>query len=413
VTGVGDPADGTPQHPDGPGALTARGPSAARGGAAGGRRGATPGDRPGTARAEPRGRTSGDRDGAAPGDPDGAARAQPLGGTLGVRDGAAPGDRVDAAPGDRRGAARAQPRGRTSGVRDDAAPGDRATPGERLGGGAQRDAGSRPGSPSGAPALPARWAQDPFLLDERRWWRPAEVHAEGDAMLLVQRAVDPVGDAEDVSAGDRARGSATMLLGLGPAEPVAALLRAHARRGHRFAWVDTDALGLLRADEVAALGLAPNRTGWEWLVTDAAPAPVAAESRVRELDPRADAAAIRACLADANPTTDADPEGAGERWWGALDAAGRLGGVIGAGPRAGRVGGRGSAHLHGLGVRPGERGLGLGAALTAGAVRALLADGADWVSLGMWDDNHGARRIYHRLGLRTVHRLTTLRARGA
>ncbi len=46
-------------------------------------------------------------------------------------------------------------------------------------------------------------------------------------------------------------------------------------------------------------------------------------------------------------------------------------------------------------------------------MRALLADGADWVSLGMWDDNHGARRIYHRLGLRTAHRLTTLRARTA
>jgi ribosomal protein S18 acetylase RimI-like enzyme len=80
-----------------------------------------------------------------------------------------------------------------------------------------------------------------------------------------------------------------------------------------------------------------------------------------------------------------------------------------ASPRAGRPGGRGSAHLHGLGVRPGERGRGLGAALTAAAVRRLLADGGDWVSLGMWDDNDGARRIYQRLGLRTVHRLTTLR----
>lgn len=251
-----------------------------------------------------------------------------------------------------------------------------------------------------APALPARWADDPFLLDERGWWRPAGLHVDGDAMLLVQRAVR----------GDLGAARATMALAVGPAEPVAALLRAHATPGYRFAWVDTDALGLLHAHEVAALGLAPNRTGWEWLVTETAPAPVAAESRVRELDPRADADAVRACLADANPTTDADPSGDGERWWGAVDASGRLGGVIGAGPRAGRVGGRGSAHLHGLGVRPGERGQGLGAALTAAAVRALLADGADWVSLGMWDDNHGARRIYHRLGLRTAHRLTTLRA---
>ncbi|NHT16199.1 GNAT family N-acetyltransferase [Cellulomonas sp. IC4_254] len=257
-------------------------------------------------------------------------------------------------------------------------------------------------APGPSAVLPARWADDPFLLDERGWWRPAQVHADGDAMLLVQRAADAPGEHPP-----------TMLLAVGPAEPLAALLRAHARPGHRFAWVDTEAFGLLRADEVAALGLAPNRTGWEWLVTEDAPAPVAAETRVRELDPRADGAAIRACLADANPTTDADPDGPGERWWGVPDGAGRLGGVIGAGPRAGRVGGRGSAHLHGLGVRPGERGQGLGAALTAAAVRALVADGADWVSLGMWDDNHGARRIYHRLGLRTAHRLTTLRARTA
>jgi len=256
---------------------------------------------------------------------------------------------------------------------------------------AARD-GARPGD---AVTLPARWADDPFLLDERLWWRPAEVRTDGDAMLLVQRATSGT--------------DATMLLAVGPAEQVAGLVRAHARPGHRFAWVDTDALGLLRADEVAGLGLRPNRTGWEWLATRTAPAPVAAEARVRELDPRADADAIRACLADANPTTDADPSGDGERWWGAVDPAGRLGGVIGAGPRPGRHGGHGSAHLHGLGVRPGERGQGLGAALTAAAVRALLADGADWVSLGMWDDNHGARRIYHRLGLRTIHRLTTLR----
>jgi ribosomal protein S18 acetylase RimI-like enzyme len=219
-----------------------------------------------------------------------------------------------------------------------------------------------------------------------------------------------------------------MLVALGPPEPLADLLRAHDDGTHRFAWVETAALDLLHVADVARLGLVPARTGWEWMVTDTPPAAVAAEALVRELDPAADADAIRACLADANPSTDADPEGEGERWWGVrasqhpgtggtaridgaarVRGAARLGGVIGASPRAGRPAGRGSAHLHGLGVRPGERGRGLGAALTAAAVRGLLADGADWVSLGMWDDNDGARRIYHRLGLRTLHRLTTLR----
>ena len=56
-----------------------------------------------------------------------------------------------------------------------------------------------------------------------------------------------------------------------------------------------------------------------------------------------------------------------------------------------------------------DRRLAVFAGLTAAATRGLLRDGLDWVSLGMWDDNHGARRIYHRLGFATAHRLTTLR----
>jgi ribosomal protein S18 acetylase RimI-like enzyme len=259
------------------------------------------------------------------------------------------------------------------------------------------DRADAPSPAAVAAALPAPWADDPFLLEQRRRWRPERVRVVGDALLVVQR--------------DAGAPGATMLVALGPAEPVAALVREHADDTHRFAWVDTAALGLLRPAEVRRLGLTPSRTGWEWIATSEPPPSVAAEAWVTELDPVGDAEAIRACLAEANPTTDADPTAAGERWWGcaAPGGAGRLGGVVGASPRTGRTEGRPAAHLHGLGVRPGERGRGLGAALTAAAVRALLADGADWVSLGMWDDNDGARRIYHRLGLRTLHRLTTLR----
>lgn len=249
--------------------------------------------------------------------------------------------------------------------------------------------------PSAPSALPAGWADDPFLLDESGWLRPEHVEAPGGALVAVLRTT---------------RGTpGTVLVALGPAGAAADALRRHAVATHLFAWVGTDALGLLHAADVQRLGLHPARTGWEWLHTATPPPAVAAESVVTALDPVRDGAAIRACLADANPTTDADPAAPGERWWGVRGAAGELVGVIGAGPRAGRPGGRGSAHLHGLGVRPGERGRGLGAGLTAAAVRGLLADGADWVSLGMWDDNDGARRIYHRLGLRTVHRMTTLR----
>ncbi|RMI03615.1 hypothetical protein EBM89_19020, partial [Cellulomonas triticagri] len=194
-----------------------------------------------------------------------------------------------------------------------------------------------------SPALPPAWAQDPFLLDEHRWWRPEHVETSGDALLLVQRSTDEP--------------TATMLLAAGPAPDVAALVRAHGVRTHRFAWVETAALDVLHLKEVTRLGLTPNRTGWEWLVTDRAPAEVAAEAHVRELDPVAEGDAIRACLALANPTTEADPSGAGERWWGVVDPEepGVLAGVVGAAPRSGRPGGAGSAHLHGLGVRPGGR----------------------------------------------------------
>ncbi|GIG24260.1 GNAT family N-acetyltransferase [Cellulomonas denverensis] len=203
-----------------------------------------------------------------------------------------------------------------------------------------------------------------------------------------------------------------LLFAVGRAEPVAAMVAATVPGPHRpwrTAWIATDALPAVR-DVLADAGLTPNRTGWEWMVIRDRPTPVADQARLRPLTP-ADRPAAAACLAVANPTTEATPVATGERWWGIDGPDGSLLGVIGAEPRSGALGGSGSWHLHGLGVRPGTRGQGLGGALTAGATRQLLAAGADWVSLGMWDDNDGARRIYHRLGFRTVHRLTTLHRR--
>lgn len=72
-----------------------------------------------------------------------------------------------------------------------------------------------------------------------------------------------------------------------------------------------------------------------------------------------------------------------------------------------------SWHLHGLGVVPELRGTGLGTALSATAVRAGLAAGAQWVSLGMYARNDDARRIYHRLGFRTDAELTSFSPAGA
>jgi len=271
----------------------------------------------------------------------------------------------------------------------------------------------------------AQWARDELVLDMSNWWTTVETTVGRDAVCLLyaarsaspapadsSAAADPV--TEDASAGEVRADSeppTRVLLAVGDPAGVTELVerRLGALTGPlSAAWIATDALPALR-DRLTALGLRPNRTGWEWMVIRDQPTPVAAESRVRPLT-SADRDAAIACLAVANPTTEAAPLAAGERWWGVAAADGGLLGVIGAESRPGDREGAGSWHLHGLGVRPEARGQGLGGALTAGAARALLDDGADWVSLGMWDDNHGARRIYHRLGFRTTHRLITLRA---
>lgn len=247
----------------------------------------------------------------------------------------------------------------------------------------------------GSGPLPAAWSQDELLLDERDRWTPVSWStAEGALCVLF----DPV----ELSEG-------RMLFAVGTADVLHPLLDSAlsdpTARTLSSAWIATDALPAV-LDRLRDLGLRSNRTGWEWMVIREQPTVVPAEARLRELTPE-DREAAAACLAVANPTTEARPLAEGERWWGVFEPAGLLG-VIGAEPRPGAPGGRGSWHLHGLGVRPGARGQGLGGALTAGVARRLLADGADWVSLGMWDDNTGARRIYHRLGFRTVHRLVTL-----
>lgn len=248
--------------------------------------------------------------------------------------------------------------------------------------------------------LPDRWAADELIQDERDRWR-AVGHLGDDTAACV--LFDPVPDAAGAAPDGR------MLLALGETEPLIPLIERAADHSLVSAWIATEALPHVR-DLLAGLGLRPNRTGWEWMVIREAPTDVAAESHLRRLVP-ADRDAALTCLAVSNPSTEAVPVADGECWWGVDDGHGELLGVIGAEPRPGAVDGRGSWHLHGLGVRPEARGQGLGGALTAGAARALLAEGADWVSLGMWDDNHGARRIYHRLGFRTVQRLVTLHRR--
>lgn len=152
-------------------------------------------------------------------------------------------------------------------------------------------------------------------------------------------------------------------------------------------------------------------TAWDWFALARADAPQASPL-VERLDPGRDAELVRECLAEANPSTEADPAAPGEAAWFGVREDGRLVGVIGATARTGEPAAADvSWHLHGLGVRPAARRRGLGAALTASAAVAAFDAGADWVSLGMYASNDAARAVYDRLGFVVDARFSSYRRR--
>jgi ribosomal protein S18 acetylase RimI-like enzyme len=112
--------------------------------------------------------------------------------------------------------------------------------------------------------------------------------------------------------------------------------------------------------------------------------------------------AVAALLDAASPRASALPgDAAVRRWWGVADVRGRLLACAGDTSAATGVG-----HLSSIAVHPAERGRGLGKAVTAAAVRALLAEGCDLVTLGLYADNAAGRALYDALGLADEHRFT-------
>jgi ribosomal protein S18 acetylase RimI-like enzyme len=247
----------------------------------------------------------------------------------------------------------------------------------------------------GRDALPAAWRHDRLVLELGPALADASVHGDDVAMAIVRptRSGDPAVDVYGEPA------AATAILGRLVDDGT---LRAPLR----WMTVPADADVPDAVQEALVVTALP---GWDWLVADGLTEPTDTEELVVRLDAGRDAAAIRACLAEANPGTEANPSGPDEAgWWGVPGPDGLIG-VIGAGLRGGREPGGEAWHLHGLGVVPSARRRGLGAALTARATRDGLAAGADWVSLGMWAANDEARRVYHRLGFVTAHRRRSLR----
>ncbi|MEV4656324.1 GNAT family N-acetyltransferase [Micromonospora sp. NPDC049301] len=129
---------------------------------------------------------------------------------------------------------------------------------------------------------------------------------------------------------------------------------------------------------------------WDFHWTSAPPPTQPEEQRVVRLT-EADRPALEALIDEAFPSTTSRPGDPRVVDWYGIRAGGRLV-ACGADRSRGDVG-----FLAGLTVAPDQRGRGLGAALTAGMTRALLAR-HDTVGLGVYPDNVGAVRLYRRLG---------------
>ncbi|MCG5444737.1 GNAT family N-acetyltransferase [Micromonospora sp. NIE79] len=140
---------------------------------------------------------------------------------------------------------------------------------------------------------------------------------------------------------------------------------------------------------------------WDFHWTGTAPPVQPDEERVVRLT-EADHPALAALIDKAFPSSTSRPGDPRVVDWYGIWAGGRLV-ACGADRSRGDIG-----FLAGLTVGPEQRGQGLGAALTAGMTRALLAR-FDTVGLGVYPSNVGAVRLYRRLGFTNTHPISTLR----
>ncbi|MFF5181169.1 GNAT family N-acetyltransferase [Micromonospora sp. NPDC000316] len=140
---------------------------------------------------------------------------------------------------------------------------------------------------------------------------------------------------------------------------------------------------------------------WDFHWTCTPPPEQPDERRVVRLT-EADHPALEALIDEAFPGSTSRPSDQQVVNWYGIRAGGRL---VACGAERSRddVG-----FLAGLTVAPDQRGRGLGAALTAGMTRALMAR-HDTVALGVYLDNVGAARLYRRLGFTSTLGLTSVR----
>ncbi|MGH8971299.1 MAG: GNAT family N-acetyltransferase [Actinomycetes bacterium] len=142
---------------------------------------------------------------------------------------------------------------------------------------------------------------------------------------------------------------------------------------------------------------------WEFFRTRAAPPPQPAEHEVGWLEEAVDGPEILELLERWSPRHDAEPgQPHVRRWCGLRGTDGRL---VAVGAHTEHQ--PGVPFLASIVTRADHRGRGYGAAVTAWITRALLAERTGWVTLGMYSDNDGARRVYQRLGFDCDHLFTS------
>lgn len=136
---------------------------------------------------------------------------------------------------------------------------------------------------------------------------------------------------------------------------------------------------------------------WEWMSITSPPPQDPREAGIVHLDDRADAAEMTAFTRSHNPRVWTEiGTGRVHRWMGLRDRSGALVAIGGAEKED-----TGIPHLAGIVTATTHRGRGLGAVVSSALTRwALAHHGA--CTLGMFSDNDGARRLYHRLGYRTA-----------
>ncbi|MFI6241975.1 GNAT family N-acetyltransferase [Micromonospora sp. NPDC050795] len=189
---------------------------------------------------------------------------------------------------------------------------------------------------------------------------------------------------------------------IGPAEPALEICVALAADG-MFQSGQRPHLHLPRHDR----GLLVDRlavtehSDWDFHWTDTAPPAQPDEQPVVRLT-AADQPALAALVEESFPTSTSRPGDPRVVDWYGIWAGDRLV-ACGADRSQGDIG-----FLAGLTVASDQRGRGLGASLTAGMTRALLAR-HDLVGLGVYTHNVGAARLYRRLGYTFTLPLSSIR----